>query len=357
MVFLRTCISLAVFALLVLGIGHPLKAGNEDRAGSAGGTQLLINPWARSAGWAGANGATATGIEATYMNVAGLAFTEKTELLFSRSQYLVGSGINISAAGFSQKVGETGVLGLSVMSMNFGDIQVTTTDLPEGGAGTFSPNNANVALSYAKAFSKTIYGGFTLRAISEQIADASAQGIALDAGIRYHTGKNDRTKIGIALKNVGPPMSYEGDGISFTSQAPSGDHQQTVEHRSADFEIPSLVNISASYDIPISEKHEMTTAATFTSNSFTKDQGSFGLEYAFRERFKFRVGYKYEGGIGDEAERTTVYTGPTGGLSFRLPIGEDDRTVFSLNYSYRDTDPFEGVHSFGLRMDLLPEKE
>ena len=26
-----------------------LKAGNEDRVGSAGGSQLLINPWARSA--------------------------------------------------------------------------------------------------------------------------------------------------------------------------------------------------------------------------------------------------------------------------------------------------------------------
>ena len=29
-------------------------AGNEDRAGSAGATELLINPWSRSSSWGGA---------------------------------------------------------------------------------------------------------------------------------------------------------------------------------------------------------------------------------------------------------------------------------------------------------------
>ena len=33
----------------------------------------------------------------------------------------------ISAFGIAQKVGESGVLGLSIMSMGFGDIEVTTT--------------------------------------------------------------------------------------------------------------------------------------------------------------------------------------------------------------------------------------
>ncbi|MBK5284896.1 MAG: DUF3308 domain-containing protein, partial [Bacteroidia bacterium] len=30
-------------------------AGNNDRAGQAGATELLINPWARSSGFGGAN--------------------------------------------------------------------------------------------------------------------------------------------------------------------------------------------------------------------------------------------------------------------------------------------------------------
>ena len=30
-------------------------AGNEQRAGQAGASELLINPWARSSGWGNAN--------------------------------------------------------------------------------------------------------------------------------------------------------------------------------------------------------------------------------------------------------------------------------------------------------------
>ena len=37
-------------------------AGNEDRIGSAGSTQLLINPWARSSAWASSGGAHIKGL-------------------------------------------------------------------------------------------------------------------------------------------------------------------------------------------------------------------------------------------------------------------------------------------------------
>ena len=62
----------------------------------------------------------------------------------------------ISSFGFSQKVGESGVLGFSVMSMDFGDIEITTVELPEGGLGTYSPKFMNIGISYAKIFSNSI---------------------------------------------------------------------------------------------------------------------------------------------------------------------------------------------------------
>jgi hypothetical protein len=62
----------------------------------------------------------------------------------------VGSGVMINSFGVSQKIGEAGVLGLSIMNMSFGDIEITTTDVPDGGIGTFSPNYLNIGLSYAK---------------------------------------------------------------------------------------------------------------------------------------------------------------------------------------------------------------
>ena len=36
---------------------------------------------------------------------------------------------SISTFGFSQRVSESGVLGIGVMSMDFGDIEITTVDM------------------------------------------------------------------------------------------------------------------------------------------------------------------------------------------------------------------------------------
>ena len=336
-------------------------AGNEQRAGQAGAAQLLINPWARTSGWAGSNIAGVRGLESVYSNIAGLAFTERTELIFTQTSWLqYGSKMfnanesvsNISTFGFSQKVGESGVLGLSVMSMNFGEIEITTVDLPDGGIGTFSPRFMNMGISYAQIFSNSIYGGVTLKLISEQISNVGATGVAIDAGIQYVTGKTDNLKFGISLKNVGPRMSYNGDGLSFRGIIPNGsddDYKMTVEQRSSEFELPALLNIGVAYDINIS-RNRITGAATFTSNSFQKDQYRVGCEYSYREMFMIRTGYTYEDGITDPATRTTALRGPSAGFTIELPFGNG--TTFGLDYSYRHTDPFQGSHSIGARIDM-----
>lgn len=346
----KTLFGLGLGALLLNPL--PSIAGNEDRAGSAGGTQLLINPWARSTGLAAANGASITGIESSYLNVSGLAMTEGTELMFTHSRWLSGSGIGINSLGLSQKVGDTAamnVLGLNVMSMNFGEIPVTTTANPNGGLGTFSPSYINVGLSYAKGFTRTIYGGFNIKVLSQGVRDMRAMGVAIDAGIRYVTGDRDQLKFGIALKNIGPPMQFNGDGLSFTSEGPNAGNQMTVRQRSDEFELPSLLNIAGSYDLKLPEGHKGALHATFVSNSFTKDQVRGGAEYTYKGIVTLRGGYIWENGMNKPDERTTVFTGPTGGISISPSFGGVN---MSFDYSYRGTNPYSGTHSIGARIRL-----
>lgn len=330
-----------------------VNAGNPDRAGSAGAGHLLINPWARSAGLGGSAMASVKGAEACFLNVAGLAFTPKTDLVFTNSQYLVGSGIRINSFGLGQKIGESSVLGLSVMNMNFGDIPITETNLPEGGIGTFSPNYTNIGLSYAKAFSNSIYGGLTVRLVSEAIYNVKAQGVSFDAGIRYVTGEKDNVRFGISLRNVGPPMRYRGDGLSVTATIPNGSQitSLTMDQRSEKYELPSMVNVGFAYDFIFSEKSKLTANAQFTSNSFSRDQFGVGAEFSFRERFILRGGYQYETGIGSEDDSKTVFTGPTGGFTVQIPAGKNG-SIIGLDYSYRVTNPFAGVHSIGAHITL-----
>jgi hypothetical protein len=105
-------------------------AGNEDRVGSAGASQLLVNPWARSTGSADAGIANVNGIEGTFTNIAGLAFTDRTQLKFNYTNWLGNSGIRFSSAGFAQRLSESSVIAVSIQAMSFGDIDITTVELP-----------------------------------------------------------------------------------------------------------------------------------------------------------------------------------------------------------------------------------
>lgn len=346
----------SVFAvILAVFVTVPVQdvfAGNEDRAGEAGAGELLIMPFARSSGWGMCNTSTVRGLEGMYLNVAGTAFTKSTEIMFARTEWLKGSGISVNAFGFTQKVGETGVLGLGVMSMGFGDIMITTVDLPEGGIGTYRPSFMNIGLSYAKTFSNSIYGGIAVRIISESISDNKAQGIAIDAGIQYLTGDNENIHFGIALRNIGPTMKFTGDGLSFRGSPNNSDVLMTIENRSVSFQLPALLNIGAAYDFLISETHTITLAGSFTSNSFGKDIYAAGLEYNFNNYLMLRGGLDYEKGIFDATERTSAHTGPTAGISLQVPLNKDKGSTFSIDYAYRTSNPFQGTHVIGARISL-----
>ena len=337
-------------------------AGNHDRAGQAGATELLLNPWARSSGLGGANIAGVRGLEGQFLNVAGTAFTKRTELIFAHTNYLKGSGINVSTFGFAQKVGASGVLGLGFMSMNFGDIDVTTTAMPEGGLGNYPISFMNIGLSYAKGFTDHIFGGLCMKVINQSIPDAKAGGMALDAGIQYVAGKENNAKFGISLRNVGPKMQYRGDGLYTPGTNPNNGAPQTLEQRSEAFELPSQVNIGGAYDYYVggdtaNKTHRLTFAGAFVSNSFTKDEFRLGLEYGFKTFLMLRVGYGYEKGIGNEDDtqdnyRTSAQKGLSAGFTIELPLNREKGSTFGLDYSYRSTMPFDGTHSIGVRMNL-----
>jgi hypothetical protein len=345
----KSIIAVILTVLLVLPV--ITFAGNKDRSGQAGASELLINPWARSSGWGGVNIANSFGLESIYTNVAGLAFTQKTELIFSHTQWLKGSEIGINNFGFAQKLGESSVLGVTVNTMSFGDLPITTTELPEGGIGTFTPSYMNINIAYAKAFSNSIYGGFNFKIISESISDVGAQGVAIDAGIQYVTGEKENIHFGISLKNVGPTMKFSGDGLSIRSFLPGQESQFTVEHRSAEFELPSQLNIGGSYAFIFNEMHTLTIAGAFISNAFNKDQYVLGAEYQLKNYLMLRSAYTYEEGINTN-QSTTALTGPSAGVTVQVPINTEKNSLFSVDYSFRATKPFKGCHTMAVRLSF-----
>lgn len=369
-------------------------AGNRDRSGQAGASHLLIDPWARTSGMAGAGVAEVRGLESVFSNVAGLTSVRKTEISFNRTQYLVGSQANIAlnSFGIAQHLGKNkdfGVISLTFFSQSFGDILVTTTEQPEGGLGTFSPTLTYIGLHYAKSFNNFIKGGISIKVINERISDSRATGFAIDAGVQYVTGKFENFKIGVTLKNIGLPMSYKGDGLSVRATTYSQDFEQTLEMRSAEFEMPSLLSIGLSYDLLFfgadyaefskedlaaegltrdDAEHRITFAGAFTANSYTRDVFSLGIEYGFRNFFMVRAGYSLEsitkGAKSDMYETAailfnseTFFAGPSVGATAVIPLTKErvKKTIgprIYIDYGYRFTNKWRGNHYMGIKVTL-----
>ncbi|MCX6352435.1 MAG: PorV/PorQ family protein [Bacteroidetes bacterium] len=313
-------------------------AGNPDRIGQAGATQLLINPWAGSSGLNNANVAGISGTEAMSLNPSGIINHNATEFAFSNCSWLSPSlGIKVNTFGFTRVIGKdkNDALGFTVGSMSFGDIPITTVQQPDNTIGTYNVSMFNLAIAYSHKFSDAIHAGVTVRSISEGLASVKTQGASLDAGIQYFAGKEDRMKFGISLRNVGPQMRYSG-GV----------------------ELPSMLHIGGSYDFFLGGDsaaevgHVITLAGAFTSNAFDKDQGSFGLQYSFRRFLMLRAGYTYEDKIMDKTLGRKAYSGPSAGVSLDIPFTKDKARRFAIDYSFRAAAPFSGTHTIGARLLL-----
>lgn len=329
-------------------------AGNEDRSGSACAPQLLVNPWSRSSALGDAGVANVNGLEGTFTNIAGLAFTEKTQLKFNYTNWLGNSDIKFSSAGFAQRISDNTVMAVSLQSMNFGNIDITTVENPEGGIGVFSPRVNVINLGFARSFSSSIHAGFNMKMINEAITNMKGTGVAFDAGIRYVTGEKDHIKFGITLKNVGPEMRYKGDGFGKQASYANTDDVVTLTQRVQSYELPSTLSIGASYDFIFSESNKLMLCGAYTANSFQNDQYRAGLEFNMtKEKYAFSVkaGYVYEKNLFSVENRANALVGPTAGFHFDALVGEN-KSALGIEYCARFAGLFGIVHTFGTTISI-----
>ncbi|MBM3165468.1 MAG: PorV/PorQ family protein [Bacteroidetes bacterium] len=347
--------TLKLISLLLFGsMLTTVYAGNEDRVGSAGASHLLINPWARGSAIGDAGVANINGLEAQFNNIAGLAFTDKTQIKFNYSNWMGNAGIGLNSAGIAQRISESNVIAVSIQSLNFGDVPITTVANPEGDIGFFSPRANVFNVGFAKKFSSSIYGGINFKVVTESIFNLRSSGIAFDAGVRYVSGEQNQLKFGISLKNVGPVMRFKGDGLSNQVEYISSEFIATLEQRSSTYELPSLLNIGGSYDFIFSEESRLTVAAAFQANSFSKDQMRLGFDYGMTTEklaFNLRGGFAYENGIFDAENRSNALVGPTAGFSVDALVGKN-KSALGVEYGARFAGIFGIIHTLGVTISL-----
>ena len=321
-----------VTIILLTMFSASLYAGDVARKGTTGAEQLLIPVGARGIATGGAFISNLTGLESIYYNPAGLDRTSGAEAIFSYMNYI--ADVKVSYFGAGASLGDLGSIGLTIKSLDFGDIPITTSEFPDGDGRNYSPGFITVGLTYSKVITDRISVGANFKLINESIQNTSATGFAIDFGVQYKF--DERISLGATLKNIGPNMRYSGAELqqsTIIGGTSPGSPNGTFEITAEQFQIPSFFELSASYDFMFDEQNDLLLGGTFVANNSLEDAMNFGLEYGFMNMFFLRGGYNLSLGSSND----NIY-GLTAGAGVNYEVGSGIGIAF--DYAYRDVKDF-----------------
>jgi len=315
--------SIIIIAISSLGLGQ------NSRMGSASSTQLLVVPSAKHLSGGGA-AATATGMDATFWNPAGLAMSENSiDAIFSNRQYF--ADIDNSFFGVATDIGEY-KMGVTVRSFNMGDINETTVFYPDGTGQVFTPNFSILGGTIAKKLSDNTSVGMNVNYIREGFGRVTASGTAFDLGVQYKglLGR-ENLDVGFTLKNFGSPVKYDGPGLGVFAEPSDADRpSEYYKLDAAAFDLPFTFDMAVSYKVAGAD-----VGATYTSNYYSNGE------------LKLTVGYQMEGlgSVGvclqssgaaqkiDDADGDW-YTNPADGVSFGASVDMSRFVGMNMSVDY-----------------------
>lgn len=311
------------------------------KTGTTAASFLKIGVGARSIGMGGAYTAISDDISSIYWNPAGLGMLKTAEVAFHHVDWI--ADIKFDMASTSILVDGVGTLAFSFTTLNVGEMEVTTTSIPEGTGEKFSAGGTMIALSYARSLTDRFSIGFNAKYIREYVWNENAQSVALDFGTMYVAQVFKGLKIGASISNFGPKMSLEGRDIAVLIAAGAGnDNLVEGEFRVGSFELPLMFRVGISTNIFNEEKNRFTIAADAVHPNDNTEYVNSGVEYAWADIVFLRGGWKSAFERGTEQGLTLG-----GGVHYSLTPSIN----FLLDYAYQDFGRLKEVHylSFGLK--------
>ncbi len=333
--------------LLIFGFSSAEMFGSgQNRAGTAGAPELRIPVGARYLGLSGSAIATVSGLEAIYWNPAGVDLSPTdANAMFSYRQYIADMSMDFAAV--SGRLGDLGTLALSFRSLNIGDIPVTTLEQPDGTGQIFSPSYFVLGFTYSKTLTDRISIGANFNLINESIDRANSTGFSFDFGVEYNNLFDVKGfAVGVVVKNLGPTMSFSGNGLYKQANDPSSKRGPTFyEFAAASAELPSEIGLGLSYIRHFDDQNSVMVSGTFQNNNYTYDDYKFGLEYNFKDLLYVRGGYLASFQATDES--------PNIWQNYTLGVGVNTKEFssidLSVDYAYVPAKYFDANNVFSLR--------
>ncbi len=344
-------------AILVTVVLASFATAQGPRNGTTGASHLLLSQGARYLTGGGA-AANAVGIDAIYWNPAGLARSEtNVNAIFSRRSYIADIGINYFGA--AMKLGSIGSIGLTARSFDIGEIDVTDVFHPDGTGEKYTPTILVVGMTYSKLISDRTSLGLNVNLLNESFSGVSASGLTLDAGVQYSSFLNiPGLSIGVALKNFGTAMRYDGSRLWVDANVLGSDRQsEWYKVTAGTADMPFVMDMGASYRLNLGVM-SLDVGATFENNHSAQDEYRLFTEFNFGNLASVRFANITAAKVVDddktididESDIENIFASYSFGASLNLKqvTGID----LSIDYAFIATKFFNDNQIFALRFGI-----
>jgi hypothetical protein len=333
---MRTLIPALLIAVLLdtpaLQAQSGISPNDIERVGQSGWQFLKINGDPRQAAMGGAFTAASPGnANAVLGNPAVLAGVEHFDLQLNRTNWI--ADITHQAAAFAAHLGGIGVVAVSVVTLDYGDMPETVNSFIETENRTeavvtgefFSARDLAVGLSYARQITDRLSLGGSVRWLRQEIAELDMHNWSLDFGTMYYTGFKS-LRLAMTARNFGPDAHWVGWSEAY--QAEPDDIRMPIDFR---------VGVAMDFGDAQKSPHVMTVVVEGDHPNDAKEKLHLGVDYTFQNQVALRGGYKLNY---DEQSFT-----------FGAGVNHDlQGTKIDVNYAYVDFGALKQVHmfSFGL---------
>lgn len=307
----------------------------NSRTGASGMQFLKIPHDARSTALSGAVVGIINDPSALFWNPAGItkSDTAAASFLLSHNRYF--SNTNCNMLGVTAKAGRLSYLGLSVIHVNYGEIDETTEFMPQGTGRKVFISNALIGLTYAKILTESFSFGLTAKWANEVIAEVVTNNILFDLGLSYNIGLM-HSRFGVAFSNFGLNVSPAGEVTILKFNG-----EQTVNSFSS-ISAPGLFRIGAAFDPLHTKNNVLTIAAQINHPTDNNETFAIGAEYGYKNMLYARSGWEFG------ADQRNLF--PSTGVGLKLPRRFGN---IRFDYSYVVKERIGNINRFTLLFGLL----
>jgi hypothetical protein len=309
-------------------------ANAEDKLAQTGFQFLSVATDARAGAMGDAMTSLDLGVSSLFFNPASMArMEERFELIATQNRWIADIVHNSYGLALSPAGGRYGVFGLSLVSVDYGEVEGTMVWANEQGyvdTEVMNPTAFCAGIGYARALTDKFSVGGQVKYAGQHLGKSMvpvgedslvveknlAFATAFDFGTLYRTGFKSLV-FGMSVRNFSNEIKFEKEGFQLPLTFRLGISMDLMDFLSEMSSRSFLVSVDASHPRSYPE------------------QLMVGLQYSWEETFYLRLGYE---GNHDEND-----------LSFGFGLS---RFGFSFDYAYTPYGVFDNVQRLSIRFAL-----